>query len=193
MKEFKTPLESFIGGWYIPEQICDNLLKFFHDNKKEVAVGKCVHENKHGLNTEVKESKDLYISPYDFNPIFKKYREYQQKCLDKYLERYLDVDRYSRFNINLEYNIQYYPPGGGFKIWHHEAANLDTADRVLVFMTYLNTVENAGTDFKNQNITTPCEKGLTLIWPTAFTHTHRGVVNKDKEKYIITGWYTYNR
>jgi prolyl 4-hydroxylase len=193
MKEFKTPLESFIGGWYIPEKVCDNLIKLFHDNKNKVVTGKCVHKNKHGLNTEVKESEDLYISPHNFDPILKEYRDYQQECLEKYVKRYPDVDRYSKFNINIDYNIQYYVPGGGFKIWHHESANLDTADRVLVFMTYLNTVENAGTDFKNQNITTPCEKGLTLIWPTAFTHTHRGVINKDKEKYIITGWYTYNK
>lgn len=193
MKEFKTPLESFIGGWYIPEKVCDNLIKLFHDNKNKVVTGKCVHKNKHGLNTEVKESEDLYISPHNFDPILKEYRDYQQECLEKYVKRYPDVDRYSKFNINIDYNIQYYVPGGGFKIWHHESANLDTADRVLVFMTYLNTVENAGTDFKNQNIITPCEKGLTLIWPTAFTHTHRGVINKDKEKYIITGWYTYNK
>ena len=193
MKEFKTPLNSFIGGWYIPEKVCDNLIKLFHDHKNKVVTGKCVHKNVHGLNTDVKESEDLYISPYNNYPIIKEYRDYQQECLEKYVERYPDVDRYSKFNINIDYNIQYYVPGGGFKIWHHESANLDTADRVLVFMTYLNTVENAGTDFKNQNIITPCEKGLTLIWPTAFTHTHRGVVNKDKEKYVITGWYTYNR
>jgi|TARA_E500000305_G_C3979023_1_gene215869 hypothetical protein len=193
MKEFKTPLESFIGGWYIPEKVCDNLIKLFHDNKDKVVTGKCVHKNKHGLNTDVKESQDLYISPHNFNPILKEYRDYQQKCLEKYVERYPDVDRYAKFNINIDYNIQYYVPGGGFKIWHHESANPDVSNRVLVFMTYLNTVENAGTEFRNQNTTTPCEKGLTLIWPTAFTHTHRGVVNKDKEKYIITGWYTYNR
>ena len=59
-------------------------------------------------------------------------------------------------------------------------------------MTYLNTLENAGTEFLYQNVTTPCEKGLTLIWPATWTHTHRGIVNYVGEKYITTGWYSFN-
>ena len=55
-------------------------------------------------------------------------------------------------------------------------------------MTYLNTISNAGTHFKYQNLTTPAEKGLTLIWPTDFSHTHKGQISKRYEKYIITGW-----
>ena len=31
-------------------------------------------------------------------------------------------------------------------------------------------------------------KGLTLLWPTDFTHTHRGIISQH-EKYIITGWF----
>jgi hypothetical protein len=58
-------------------------------------------------------------------------------------------------------------------------------------MTYLNTVENGGTEFMYQKLKTPAKKGLTLIWPTDFTHTHRGVINKDKEKYVATGWCSY--
>ena len=55
-------------------------------------------------------------------------------------------------------------------------------------MTYLNDVPDAGTHFKYQDLTTPAEKGLTLIWPTDFTHPHKGQITKHHEKYIITGW-----
>ena len=55
-------------------------------------------------------------------------------------------------------------------------------------MTYLNNVPDAGTHFKYQHIKTPAEKGLTLIWPSDFTHTHKGEISKKEEKYIITGW-----
>jgi len=58
-------------------------------------------------------------------------------------------------------------------------------------MTYLNTIENGGTEFYHQKIKIPCQKGLTLIWPSAWTHLHRGVINKLKEKTIITGWYVF--
>ena len=36
------------------------------------------------------------------------------------------------------------------------------------------------------------KKGLTLIWPAIWTHTHKGVVSKKHTKYIITGWINYN-
>lgn len=88
-----------------------------------------------------------------------------------------------------EYNIQKYLPGGGFKKWHFENDIID--NRVLVFMTYLNDVENGGTEFLYQNLTAPAKKGLTLIWPAAWTHTHRGQITDLEEKYIITGWYSY--
>ena len=35
------------------------------------------------------------------------------------------------------------------------------------------------------------EQGLTLIWPAGWTHNHRGRISKDKEKYIITGWFSF--
>ena len=68
---------------------------------------------------------------------------------------------------------------------------LGNARRLLVFMTYLNDVDDGGTEFKYQNITTPAKKGLTLIWPAPWTHTHRGQISYTKTKYITTGWFSY--
>ena len=61
--------------------------------------------------------------------------------------------------------------------------------RALVYMTYLNDVSNGGTEFLYQEFKTEARKGLTLIWPAEWTHTHKGIVSPDKEKYIITGWF----
>ena len=57
-------------------------------------------------------------------------------------------------------------------------------------MTYLNNVPDGGTEFLYQKITTPAKKGLTLIWPSDWTHTHRGQISNEHEKYIATGWYS---
>jgi len=35
------------------------------------------------------------------------------------------------------------------------------------------------------------KKGLTAIWPTDFTHTHRGVVSPTQRKTIATGWFNF--
>ena len=90
-------------------------------------------------------------------------------------------------NLSLDW-IEKFP----YKNWHCERAGLRDALRCMAFMTYLNDVsDGGGTDFKYQNITAPAKKGLTLIWPSDWTHTHKGVVSKTHEKYIVTGWFNF--
>jgi hypothetical protein len=88
--------------------------------------------------------------------------------------------------------IQHYKPNEGFYVWHTERTGAErVASRHLVFMTYLNDVDNGGTEFHHQKLITQAEKGLTLIWPADWTFTHRGVISPDQHKYIITGWLDY--
>ena len=66
--------------------------------------------------------------------------------------------------------------------------------RHLVFMTFLNTVnDGGGTEFKHHDIIHKAEEGKTLIWPTDWTHTHRGMISNTEHKYIMTGWYSFCR
>ena len=59
-------------------------------------------------------------------------------------------------------------------------------------MFYLNDVEDEGeTEFYYQKLKVKPKKGLTLIWPADWTHTHRGIPSKTQEKYIATGWYSF--
>ena len=91
-------------------------------------------------------------------------------------------------------NIQHYKPGGGYKQWHFErGGNVPPMClRQLVFMTYLNDVPEGGTEFYYQNKKFEAQKCKTLIWPSDFTHTHRGVISNTHEKYIITGWFGHD-
>jgi hypothetical protein len=56
-------------------------------------------------------------------------------------------------------------------------------------MTYLNTVTDEGqTEWFYQNLKIQPQKGLTVIWPVDWTHTHRGIASPTQTKYITTGW-----
>ena len=44
--------------------------------------------------------------------------------------------------------------------------------------------------FLYQNKLINAKKGLTLIWPAYWTHTHKGQISNKNEKYIATGWYS---
>ena len=81
------------------------------------------------------------------------------------------------------FNIQKYPVGGGFKVWHSERGiDKEYLYRHLVWMTFLTDNPAGGTEFIYQDKYIAAEKGKTLIWPSDWTHTHRGKVDTTKEK-----------
>ena len=197
MKSHYFPLESLIDGWYIPESVCDDLINYFKNNTQDhestLRYNKYDPSGKKLLAKPVVRTKrtDIVIQPNNFEPDIDNYRVWLQKCLLKYIEKYPMVDNVKEFNIFEPYILQYYKPGEGYFLDHFENDHREkNADRILVFMTYLNNVSDGGTNFKYQRFTTPAIKGLTLIWPAYFTHVHSGQITKKHEKYIITGWYS---
>jgi len=191
LKEYHLDTSSFMGGWFIPDEICDNLINFYNNNHRHIKSGKTAKSSGSYTDYEVKQSFDLGISPNNYEEPFLSYRAYLQQCLNNYQMKYPMVKLNSNFNITEAYQIQGYPKGGGFKKWHCEVTTPFFMRRVLVFMTYLNDVKDGGTEFYHQKMTTPCKKGLTIIWPAHWTHTHKGEISSKEEKLIITGWFNY--
>ena len=191
MKEYKTPLGSFIGGWFIDRKFCEDLINFFENNKKRQFKGLIGGAVSLQVNDRVKKSIDISMSGHD--SIFDNYNNQLQKCIDLYMMKYPEVRKhYATFYSTIEnYNIQKYKPGDGFYDWHCERNSRSVSRRCLVWMTYLNDVTEGGTEFKYQNLKTDAKCGLTLIWPTDFTHMHRGVISQNETKYIITGSYAF--
>ena len=185
-KEYKLPKENFIGGWFIPNKICDSLVDYFNTNKDKAEEGNFTNPNEKITNKKVKESLDLGLYNVPDKEVVD-YRIALQKVLELYIKKYPEVNYYAKFNVE-NLCIQHYPKKGGYKVWHFERGSKLNAKRVLVFMTYLNNVKDGGTYFKYQKTLTPAKKGLTLIWPTDFTHIHKGQIT-NKEKTIVTGLY----
>jgi len=192
MKEHNFPNNSFIGGWYISEKICDKIVQYFNDNTMEHYIGMLGSTDKRIDDTR-KQSIDMSIDPVKFVNIFPDYHNEFLQCLELYKKRYSECDNeMCGYGFKRKINIQHYKKNGGFKIWHKENdGNPDVITRHLVFMTYLNDVEDGGTDFLYQNLTSPAKKGLTLIWPAGWTHTHKGQISSTSEKYILTSWIDF--
>ena len=184
--------KHFIAGWYIDKKICDQIVEVYKKTPEALLnKGGISKYNKIITDKSVKDSSDLYIFPDNDNEPFKKYMYELQKCINEYQKIYSTVSELDKFAITKAYNIQHYKKGGGFKKWHNERSGLNTCERILVFMTFLNDVPDGGTMFKHQKLTIPAEKGLTLIWPTDWTHEHKGQISLTKEKYIATGWFNF--
>lgn len=187
-KKHDLPKDSFIQGWYMPKETCDGLVKHFNKNKNKAKPGASLYEGALSTDKTIKDSIDLSLGNNNFNPGIFEYRMHLQEILNLYVKEYPEVERLDKFNVE-DVNLQWYPGKGGFKTWHYERGTKGNMNRVLVFMTYLNDVENGGTHFKYQDITTPAIKGLTVIWPPDWTHTHKGQIS-DNKKIIATGWFT---
>ena len=189
MKKIKLDKSTFILGYYIPQNICNNLIKLYKINKHRHGPGATGVKD---VNESIKKSTEFTIEPQEFDTLLKDYFTHLQNVLEKYKKKYPYSDVVAKYSLYDNVKIQHYKPGEGFYNWHTENDGHGNSKlRHLVFMTYLNTVENAGTEFYHQNLITPCHKGLTLIWPAQWTHLHRGIINKTKEKYIITGWFNF--
>ena len=81
------------------------------------------------------------------------------------------------------------PIGGGFHNWHYEITGHQVSARKLVIQLYLNTIEEGGeTEFLYMNKRIKAEQGRLIIFPAAFTHTHRGNPPIGKDKYIVSTW-----
>jgi hypothetical protein len=96
-------------------------------------------------------------------------------------------------------NVQKYSKQvGGYYYWHSEIYPRDpaaeTLHRVLLFMFYLNDVDEGGeTEFLYQERNLKPTAGTMVIAPAGFTHTHRGNVPRSNDKYILTSWILFNR
>ena len=90
------------------------------------------------------------------------------------------------------FNLQRYAPGEGFRQWHCDWTISDEATepmhRVLAWILYCDSVEEAGTEFHWQQHHEAAERGKLLIFPASPTHIHRGRVNNELSKTIATGW-----
>jgi hypothetical protein len=87
---------------------------------------------------------------------------------------------------------------GGYPYWHSEVypqlQHNEALHRVLLFMFYLNDVEEGGeTEFYYQNKKIAPKKGSMVVAPGYFTHTHRGNKPVSNDKYILTSWVLFNR
>ncbi len=184
---------NFIGSWGIEAGLCDSIIEYYENNQQKQTQGATAL----GINLEVKDRKDITIYPKDLElPENKVHKIYIKNLFECYKDYNIQWPFLSSVVNKLEivrFNIGKYIPGQHFKKIHCERSSLNTLHRLFAFMTYLNDVEDGGsTYFNHYDLEIKPKKGLTLIWPAEWTHSHRGNVIKSGKKYIITGWLTFS-
>jgi hypothetical protein len=172
--------------------LCDEIIAL-HKNSEHKTAG-CIGNEKGDriVDKEIKDSVDCVFDPNTEE--FTKYVEELRGISKQYIDKYPYSGVYANWGLTETMNLQYYVPGGGYKEWHTERTKGTglIGTRHLAFMTYLNDVTDCGdTEFYHQDLKFQPRKGMTLVWPSDWTYTHRGIPSPSQEKYIITGWFSY--
>jgi len=174
----------------ITKQDCQKLIDYFQISEKDKGIFIDIN-NQVAVNEDIKKciqlkntllsNKDI-ISNIIYSPLI--------SCIENYKQKYSGIDKYiSSWCLNDNYSFQKFEnEDDGYKEWHTEHNGGITANRMLVWMFYLNNAKS-GTDFlyhKNIN----AKEGRCVIWPAAWTHIHKSSLNMGI-KYIISGWFSF--
>lgn len=177
---------NFIGIYddVLLEKECEIIIDHF--NKEP---DKCLGSDNDAKKVGATKSYNLNDPLHEY--INKFTRKCVEKCFPKYKGNYPWLATGGPWwTIDEWYNIQKFGEGEGYFTPHAEAESDNSFQRMLVWMVYLNNAKS-GTEFIYYNkIVTPVV-GRMVIWPAGWTHTHKGVVPNEGDKYIMTGWAEY--
>lgn len=195
-----TEYKEFIGIYrnVYPEGYCQHLINEFERLIKSGAGAN--RQQSEGALKHTKDDVQLGLNfgvhnVGDFNnsSTVRSFFDGLQKCYEDYTGKFSVLK-----NSNIRgtaMKMQRTDPGGGYHIWHGEQGNKDHAERVLVYMLYLNDLgeqDGGETEFLYQRLRLHPEENTMIVWPAAYTHAHRGnTVLGDKSKYVVTGWFYF--
>ena len=173
---------------------CDLFINSFERMKN---VGMTMSRQRSGVNAlNIKDDQfffsdmlcDRELDISDTSPQRVFVERFWDKVYPAYAEQYAILNNMAAHTIRLT-KLQKTEVGGGYHIWHTEADMPQNMRRIITFILYLNDVEEGGeTEFLYYPKRVKAQQGRLIVWPAAFTHTHRGNPPISNEKYILTGW-----
>ena len=185
-------IDNHIGIFknFMPNELRNDYMNYFNNCEKQgIVFPRKVDEtfiSDHAFNT-IMDAPHVPMT-YNNKPFVDLFFK---EAYPLYVQKYSYLKKLSTHNI-LEIKIQKTKIGEGYHTWHCENAEMKARNRILAFMVYLNDVTEGGeTEFLYQKCRFKPEKNTMLVWPTQFTHVHRGNPPLSNDKYIITGWVEY--
>lgn len=191
----------------VDNNICDKIIQHFNISKENRLTRTRQDEPLAALKIN-KDTETYYLSgtaaiTEEHQPVdeltlmndkwmFKQFKAALLECYKIYTDKYGVIETLSEHNISGTVKIQRTLPGEGYHIWHCEQAGVNTGNRLLLAILYLNDVDQGGeTEFLYQGMRIPPRKGSLIICPASFTHTHRGNPPLKGEKYILNTWVEF--
>ena len=184
------------------KEYCEDLIKWFEYNNKEGSGGgkktQSRQEIENGISKTEKDSEIYWLGLHNImlprdHIVLTEFNTMVWKAYAKFKEVYgAGLDQIGLHKLSPSIKIQRYKPTQGYHVWHPEVANQGTAGRILVCLLYLNTVEEGGeTEFLYQKMRVPAVQGTLAMFPTTWTHLHRGNPPLKGNKYVMNTWLEF--
>ncbi len=167
----------------LSNELCKDIIEKFEANTDLAYKG----VTSEGINLKIKDTLDLNILNLDQ---WDKINKFLKNEIYKHLFIYHNLydKRFKHYQVDT-FQIQRYEKNVGKFIRHTDELNTRERSREIVFMWYLNDVDNGGeTCFPHHDITINPEAGKLVFFPSTWTYPHCGNVPLSSNKYIITGW-----
>ena len=173
---------------------CQQLINYF-ENLKNLNLTYDRQQIKNGKAHEKQDETAFLLETSVMinrrNPIVSVFLDKFWSCYESYANHFSVLAASEVHGIN-SMRLQKTLPGQGYHQWHYESSDLDTSRRNIVWSIFLNDVDEGGeTEFLYLRKRVQAKAGRLLIWPSSFTHTHRGNPPLNGEKYLLTGWLEF--
>ena len=173
----------------LSQQECDILISRFE--KSEQGRGAVWKNGQLVRDPSVKDSIELPNLRFSNGDLISNLiRTKLQFSINKYIKKYSHIPQLNTWGVEDGYTFKKFEKGGGYKSWHHEHGPKNQSERILAWMFYLN--DASGTEFMHYP-TINARIGRCVIWPSSWTHVHKGVIPNKGLKYIITGWAAFKK
>ena len=182
----------YIADVMFPDELCDSVINVF-ENKVKLFSESHFFVNDGGLK---RKDNACFLDTFEADilidtgegDLISDINAYLNDALLEYSNLFSSLRGIALRSTRMK--LQKTKKGGGYHSWHFEQADLASAERVLTWSIYLNDVEEGGeTEFLYQSKRIKSRKGKILIFPSSFTHTHRGNPPLSGNKYLLTGWW----
>ena len=197
-------IKDFIGIFpnAVSKEYCEQVIDHFDWVQKTRGYGQgsiLTRQQHEGVPTKEKDSHiyffeqepDLIVLENSI-PLLQEYVVTTWKCYEKFKEKYGFLESLSLHQMSYSVKLQKYKPSQGYHVWHCDTGNVLQGRRMIVSTLYLNTVERGGeTEFLHQSMRVPPVQGTLALFPTYWTHPHRGNPPLEGNKYIMNSWLEF--
>lgn len=183
----------------LDNSMCNHIINIYENNpncqKSGITSG--------GYNPNTKLTTDISISNLIHIDFWKIIDDILNSTLNKHIHKYFEYTS----SLNKHYTIfedlqdtgflmQKYNKNNGFFNYHHDFStiyeNKQVYCRTLVYIFYLNDVDEGGETIIWDDYKIKPKAGSLLFFPATWTYPHKGNMPISHDKYIITGWLYSN-